>query len=151
MSDTQMLAALMQRKRHCLEQLHALGKQQLACIEQHDIDGLFQLLDTRHKWLQAFERIEECLKPFRNQEPSQRHWPDQQQRAQCRADQDACQQLLSQIAACEERGRALLQSQCDEMALQLRQLNGGRVAAAEYLSAAATAATGNCLDLSAES
>lgn len=151
MPDTQTLAALMERKRHCLEQLHALGYQQLAAIEQQDIDGLFQLLDTRQKWLQAFERIEECLTPYRAEEPSQRHWADEQLRDRCRQDQAACQRLLSEIAACEERGRTLLQAQCEEMAVQLRQLNGERAAAAEYLSAAAAPATGSCLDLSAES
>lgn len=151
MSDTQTLALLIQRKRHCLEQLHALGGEQLACIERGDIDGLFAVLDARQKWLSAFERIEELLMPYRQQEPSQRHWADERLREQCRADQEACQQLLGEIAACEERCRSLLQVQCDEMAMQMRQMNGGHVAASGYLAAAAAPDTGGCLDLSAES
>ena len=151
MSDPQTLAVLMQRKRHCLEQLHALGREQLACIERRDLDSLFQLLDTRQKWLTAFERIEEFLAPYRQQDPSQRHWADERLREQCRADQEISQQLLGEIAACEERCRSLLQAQCDEMAVQMRQLSGGHAAASGYLAAAAAPATGGCLDLSAES
>lgn len=150
MLDPMIMASLIERKRHCLEQLHALGQQQLRVIGSGDIDGLFRLLDSRQKWLDAFQRIEVCLHPFREQDPAQRIWPDEAQRQKCRADQQRCQQLLAEITLCEEQGRAQLERQRDQLAHQLGELNTDRLANAAYASAAPYAQTGQHLDLSAE-
>ncbi len=150
MPDAQILATLMERKRHCLEQLHALGKQQLAAIRASDLDGLFAMLDARQKWLQAFERIEGCLQPFRNEDPARRRWTSETLREQCRADQERCQQLLAEITSWEEQGRAELEMQRDQTALELRHLHADCLVNASYESDSNSPITGQHLDLSAE-
>ena len=151
MLDSQLLASLLERKRHCLEQLHALGQEQLATIESEDLDGLFRLLDARQKWLDAFQRIEQALQPYHQQDPAERRWTSEAQREQCRADQQRCQTLLAEIAKTEERGRQQLETQRARTAQQLQTLSGDRVAMTGYGSSMSSAATGLHLDLSAES
>ncbi len=150
MLDPMIMASLIERKRHCLEQLHALGQQQLHVIGSGDIDGLFALLDSRQKWLDAFQRIEVCLHPFREQDPAQRRWPGEAHREKCRADQQRCQELLANITRLEEQGRTQLERQRDQMAQQLGELNTDRLASVAYASAVTSPPTGQHLDLSAE-
>lgn len=145
---SEILAALIRRKRTCLEQLHQLGQKQRALIDQDQITALLDLLTIKQRMLFELRKVDVALRPFAQQSPQERQWNDPEQRRQCAADVAECERLLAEIVTRQKEDEATLVRRRDEVSNALQGLHVASQARSAYESK--PVALVNRLDLSSD-
>jgi hypothetical protein len=125
-SNTDLLAALIDRKRDCLGRMRDLGARQLELVRGGEITALLDVLAAKQRLIGQLQQIERALDPFRNQDADARPWRTPDARQRCAARLAECESLLAEIIRRERQGENELTLRRDEAA---RQLQGAHVAA----------------------
>lgn len=131
-SPTDALAQLVRQKRRLLEQLVMLGRRQGELVEAGDTATLLQVLGGKQQLIAGLSVVERGLDAFRQEDPDRRAWPSGASRAACKADADACNALLAEALATEERHERRLTERRDDVARRLQQAQCAHVAQAAY-------------------
>jgi len=146
--SAEILAALVQRKRACLEQLHALGRKQRELIASDQITRLLDLLSVKQRLLFELRKVDVALRPFAQQSPEQRQWANPEHRRQCAEDVEVCERLLATIVADQKVDEQSLIQRRDEVAKTLQGMHAASEARAAYAAKAPRMVSR--LDLSSE-
>jgi hypothetical protein len=108
-----------------------------------------RILGAKGRLLAVMQDIEQQLDPFRHENPDERKWNSDAQRALCRQRSAECESILKQIVLTERQSEELLIRHRDEAATQL---GGAHVALAARAAYRPSQSTGHAqLDLSSES
>ncbi len=118
-SDTEQLAALIQRKHTCLLRLHRMGQRQLELIAGDQMTELLDVLTAKQSFLLELQRIEGSLDPFRGQTPELRVWRTAKEREKCAEQQAGCERLLAGILEQEKQAETELLRRRDVTATDL--------------------------------
>lgn len=129
---TEALARLVNQKRRLLEQLVAIGHRQGQLIEDGDAAALLQLLTGKQQLIAGLQVVEQGLNAFRHEEPEQRNWPSAADRAACKADADACNDLLAESLATEQQHETAMTERRDALSKQLLQAQSAHAASTAY-------------------
>ena len=129
---TDALARLVRQKRKLLEQLVALGRKQGELIESGDTPALIQLLAGKQQLIAGLQVVEQGLDAFRDDDPDARRWPTPADRAACRADSDACNELLAEALATERRHEGEMIDRRDTLSKRVRQAQSAHAASSAY-------------------
>lgn len=124
--DTDVLLALVMRKRKVLLQLRELTSRQPALIADGDLPTLLRVFSAKQQVLEEVHRIDRQLEPFRQQRPEDRDWRSTEVRDQCRAAADDCRRLVEELKATELRDRNQLS---EHWQATTKQLEGAHAAA----------------------
>lgn len=146
--ETDLLADLIHRKRHCLVQLRTMGEKQLELVRGGCMTELLDVLAMKQKMLGQLQGIERELDPFRNQDPESRPWRTQRERQTCADELAGCEVLLAEIVCQERQSEQELVQRREETAAQLQGVHWAHQARQAYL-APSRASLGQ-LDLSSE-
>ena len=119
-SETEQLAALIDRRHACLSRLREMGRRQLELIEQDRIAELLDVLGAKQSFLAELQRTERALAPFRSQSPDSRTWGTPERRRHCAETAAGCERLLAEIIEQEKRAESDLIRRRDAAAEQLR-------------------------------
>ena len=117
---TDRLAELIQQKHSCLTQLRDVGSRQLETASSGEMEILMQLLATKQRLIDQMLRIEQQLKPFREQDPDQRRWSAPQERKHCAAVATECESLLQTIVQQEKQSEKELVRRRDAAEVRLQ-------------------------------
>lgn len=117
--DTEMLTALLDRKRACLTRLRDLGEAQCSLAAGGSLSELLQLLSVKQDVLRQLQIVHDELTPFRGQDPERRAWPSPQRRAAAARIVADCDALLVQISEQERTSESHLRLRRDAAAEQL--------------------------------
>ncbi len=128
----EILAALVQRKRLCLEQLQVLGQKQRELIDSDQVTRLLDLLSVKQRMLFELRKVDVALQPFARQSPQERNWGNPQQRQRCAADLEVCERLLAQIVVQQKEDEQTLIRRRDEVAQALRGMHVAGLAREAY-------------------
>lgn len=131
-SPTEPLARLVQQKRRLLEQLVQIGRRQGALIGEGEVASLVQLLSGKQQLIAGLKVVEQGLDAFRHDDPDQRQWPTPADRAACKADADACNALLAEALATEQKHEAQMSERRDAIGAQLNQAQSAHAASSAY-------------------
>jgi len=131
-SPTEPLARLVRQKRRLLEQMAQLTRRQGGLIAEGDVATLVQLLAGKQQLIAGLQVVEQGLDAFRDQDPDRRAWPTPADRAACRADAEACNELLASVVATEQEHERLMTERRDAIGAQLRQAQSAHTAASAY-------------------
>jgi flagellar biosynthesis/type III secretory pathway chaperone len=118
--ETDILSELIASKRETLRQLRDLGIQQQGSVESGDTDLLFRVLAAKQRLLGDLQQTEQCLAPFREQDPEQRTWRSGNERQKCATQADECTQLLADVIRQERESEQALVERRDDAAEKLR-------------------------------
>jgi flagellar biosynthesis/type III secretory pathway chaperone len=129
--ETDLLAELISKKHHVLEQLRELSRRQSDLIGQGEMTKLLAVLSVKQKLLVDLQRLERRLDPFRDQEPASRRWRSPEHRERSRQIAERCETLLGEIMLIEKQCESELIQRRDEAAARLQ----GAHAAAQARSA----------------
>lgn len=129
---TDSLARLVQQKRRLLEQLVQLGRRQGELIEAGEIASVVQLLSGKQQLIAGLQSVEQCLDAFRQEDPDARVWPSPAARTACQADSHACNALLAEVIATEQKHEKSMGDRRDEVGAQLRQAQSAHAASSAY-------------------
>jgi hypothetical protein len=133
--ETELLSELVDRKRDCLQRLHALGRRQLELIDVNDeVNQLMPLLAEKQRLVGDLARIEHRLDPFRAQDPEGRTWRCAADRQRCAETVANCRALFAEILAQEKCAETRLNQQRGFMAVRLCEARQARQARAAYAS-----------------
>jgi hypothetical protein len=131
-TPTQSLANLVRQKRRLLEQLVSLGRRQGELIDAGEAAGLLQLLGGKQQLITGLQVLERGLDAFRGEDPDARRWASPAQRAACKADADACNELLAEVIATEQAHERLMSDRRDELGKRLHQAQSAHAASSAY-------------------
>lgn len=131
-SPTEPLARLVRQKRRLLEQMVKLCTRQGELITEGDTTTLLQLLGGKQQLIAGLQVIERGLDAFRHQDPDSRPWPSAADRAACKADADACNQLLAEVVATEREHESQMTDRRDSLSKQLLQAQSAHAASTAY-------------------
>lgn len=126
------LARLVQQKRLLLEQLVKIGHRQGELIDAGEVASLVQLLSSKQQLITGLQAVEQGLDNFRAEDPEARQWPTPAARAACQADSNACNALLSEVIATEQRHEKMMAERRDAIGAQLRQAQSAHAASTAY-------------------
>lgn len=126
------LARLVQQKRQLLEQLVKVGHRQGELIEAGEVASLVQLLSSKQQLIAGLQAVEQGLDGFRAEDPETRQWPTPAARAACQADSKACNALLAEVIAAEQRHEQMMTERRDAIGTQLRQAQSAHAASTAY-------------------
>jgi len=132
--DTERLAELIHRKRHCLLQLRTVGQKQLELVCGGNISDLLDLLAAKQQVVLQLHQIERALEPFRNQDPEARPWSSPQARQACAGELADCEALLADVVRQEHQSEQELTRRRDEAAAQLAGMHAAGRARRAYLA-----------------
>lgn len=135
-TDTNQLAALVQRKLEVLTLLARLGKQQLAVIDGGDMGLLMKLLSAKQALLVQLQQLEKQLDPFRADDPDARTWASSQARAECQRQADECNQRLTEVVQLEKQAERQMVLRRDSAAARLQGVHSAAEASHAYTAAA---------------
>ena len=136
-------------RRDRLLRVHRIGLGQLDLIEQGDMGRLLGLLAEKSRELDSLKEIDAQLKPYRHGEQISLDWPSQEQQSECRQVLQQSEELIKAIVTQEQQSETRLQSKKNDIASQLKTVQGANVASAAYHQHAPTGASQ--LDLSSGS
>ena len=119
MHDTNILAAVIQKKHECLVQLCALGRQQKELIEAADMTALLDVLAVKQRVLLELQRMERLTDPYRDQPPEQRQWSSPELRQRCAQQLQECERMFQEIVRQEKESEQELIHRRDEAAQRL--------------------------------
>jgi hypothetical protein len=134
--ETDLLAELASQRYGLLDQLRALGKQQLDFIEQADMTQLMLLLSAKHHLLAELHQVEKRLDPYRGQDPETRRWRNSQARERCAELVAKSDLALREILEQEKLGEARMREHRDEAAARLRTAHAAGHARTAYTKSA---------------
>lgn len=129
---TAALARLVSQKRRLLEQLVAIGRRQGELIDAGEIAPLMQLLGGKQQLIAGLRVVEQGLDAFRSEDPESRAWPTPADRAACQADAEACNRMLAEVIATEQRHESLMTQRRDAIGKQLTQTQSAHAATTAY-------------------
>ena len=132
--DTNILAALIQKKHECLGQLCALGRQQKELIDAADMTSLLDVLAVKQRVLLELQRMEQLTTPYRNQTPEERQWSSPELRERCARQLQECEQLFQEIVRQEQESEQELIQRRDEAARQIECFQQTRQVSVAYTS-----------------
>jgi hypothetical protein len=135
--DTDLLAQGVRARLACLTQLRDLGRRQIALIDEGNVSGLLDVLGVKQRPLTDLQRIEQVLKPFRDQDPARRRWRTPADRDACAEQARQCEELLREIVTQEKRCESVLRLRRDETAARLRGFHTAGQAHGAYAAAPA--------------
>lgn len=146
--ETQLLTDLLLRKHDCLVKLFELSGQQLGLVASGDIMQLLKVLGLKQQRLAQLQQLDGELEPFRGQQPSERQWASDHDRARSAEIIERSESLFREILAREREAEQLLGQRRDEAAARLDQANAATQVRASY--SASFARPAGRLDLSSE-
>lgn len=146
--DTDLLAKLIDRKRHVLSQLSQLTIRQLTTVRQGDMSHLLGLLAAKKHSLNELQAVERELDPFRHQDPDSRRWQSPAHRERAREVAEQCETLLQGIMRLEKQSETELVHRRDSVASRLQGVHGASQATKAY--ATHRPRHGDQLDISSE-
>ncbi len=117
---TERLADLIGQKHRCLVQLRDIGTRQIETARGGEMDLLMQLLATKQRLLDQMMRVEQQLKPFRDQDPESRVWSSLAERQRCAAVANECESLLNTIVQQEKESERELIRRRDDAQVRLQ-------------------------------
>jgi len=117
---TDRLADLINQKHRCLLQLRDIGTRQVETARGGQMELLMQLLATKQRLIDQMLRIEQLLKPFRQQDPDGRDWATPEDRHQCAAVAKECEDLLEAIVRQEKQSEQELVRRRDDAEVRLQ-------------------------------
>lgn len=117
---TERLAELIDQKHRCLAQLRDIGSRQLETARKGEMELLMQLLATKQRLIDQMLRIEQQLKPFRDQDPERRVWATPQDRQRCATVSTECESLLATIVQQEKQSEQELVRRRDDAQVRLQ-------------------------------
>jgi hypothetical protein len=129
---TQTLAELARQRRRLLEGLAALGARQGQLLDDGDTTTLLELLATKQRLIVALGHVERSLDPHRSDEPGQRQWASERQRAECAEDLRVGSALLTEVLDRERDHEQRASARRDEVARQLAAVRTAHAAASAY-------------------
>ena len=132
MHDTNILAALIQKKHECLVQLCELGQRQWEVIQESDITKLLDVLSVKQRVLLELQRMQRLMAPYRNQTPEERCWSSPELRERCARQLRECEELLQKIVRQEKQSEQEMIRRRDEAAARLEGFHQTRHASAAY-------------------
>jgi len=132
MNDTNILAAIIQKKHECLVQLCALGRRQRELIEAADMTSLLDVLAVKQRVLLELQRMERLTDPYRDQSPEERTWSSPELRQRCAQQLQECEQLLQEIVRQEKESEQELIHHRDEAAQRLECFQHARQVSVAY-------------------
>jgi hypothetical protein len=127
--DTELLLALMERKCEVLTQLCALGRRQLALIEENNIADLLDVFEAKRQLVAQLHETQRQLVPFSQQSPESRVWQSPLHRDRCARFIERGDALLAEVFQQEHRGMEQLRELRDAAAHRLNSVH--RATAAE--------------------
>jgi hypothetical protein len=133
--ETDLLAALIERKRACLGRMRELGERQLALVRAGEMAALLDVLAAKQRLIGELQQIERALDPFRNQDPDARRWRTHEDRRRCAERLAECESLLAEIVRREKQGERELTRRRDDTAQQLQGTHVAAQARGAYVSA----------------
>lgn len=131
-TTTEELARLVGQKRRLLERLVQLGRGQGELVESGRTQDLLKLLAEKQRFIDALQTVEAGLAAFRDEDPDRRVWPSPKHRAACQADSEACNRMLAEVLAAEERHEERMAARRDDVNTQLRQAQHAHAASTAY-------------------
>lgn len=118
--NSETLADLIAKRRHCLANLRDLGLKQSELIAAGEMGALLRSLSAKNQWIVAVQTIERELSPYHEQDPSERVWASEAQRSQCAGQAAECKNLLDEIMQLERRNEQKMTERRDQVASQLQ-------------------------------
>lgn len=146
--DTLALARLLAEKHECLLHLQALGREQIALVDEGDLSELLGVIGQKQRWLEQLQQTERALDPFRGQTPASRRWRSEDDRQRCAELIASSESLYAEIIAREKESEQRLVRRRDEAA---ERLSGAHFAAASRSAYAADHVRRSQFDLTSES
>ena len=119
MHDTNILAALIQRKHECIVQLCALGQRQWTAIQDANMTQVLDVLALKQRVLTELQRMERLMEPYRHESPEERQWSTPELRERCAGQQQECEQMLQEIVQQEKVSEQEMIRRRDEAAARL--------------------------------
>lgn len=116
-----------------LGELLYASEKQWKFVQAGDTNLLLRLLAEKQKIFHSLEKIERELDPYRNIEPKDRQWENEQDRLDCDTAIQECNRLLEKIMETDKRSEAELIRQKDEIQKELNHSETSGRAAASYL------------------
>lgn len=132
MLATENLAALIRKKHQILVQLREIGVRQQKLADDSQTTSLLQLLGAKQHLIGALQIVERNLRPFQEEDPEQRTWRTQDERADCARRAQECQQLLAEVMELERQQEAKMVERRDEVIERLRRAGSAQHAATAY-------------------
>lgn len=117
---TDKLAELITQKRDCLTHLRDIGVRQLDTARSGEMELLMQLLAIKQRLLDQMLRIENQLKPFRDQDSERRTWATPKARQECAIIAKTCEALLDEIVQQEKQSEKELVRRRDDAEVRLQ-------------------------------
>lgn len=148
MLDTDILAALIQRKHECLVQLCTLGRRQWEAIQESDMTKLMEVLAVKQRVLHELQRMERLMSPYRDQDPEGRQWSSPALRERCSCYLTECKDMLQEIVLQEQQSEQEMIRRRDEAAVRLEGLHQAQHASTAYTALPSESV--NRLDLSSD-
>ncbi|MGI6416507.1 MAG: hypothetical protein ACOX1P_12625 [Thermoguttaceae bacterium] len=118
--ETDKLTALVRQKRDLLIRFREMGQRQLQLVCEGSMGQLLDVLAAKQRLLDALERVERWLDPFRGQDPGTRQWRSAEARDACAELLDECERLLHVTVQQERESEAALMVRRDEAAERLQ-------------------------------
>lgn len=135
LTPTDQLAALVGHKLRLLERLLELSHRQQSLLGEEDLDGLLSLLSAKQRLIDALQKIERALDPFRQQAPEERQWRSAEERAACRQQAERCQVLTAKLLEDERRTTEEMEQRKKRTEGLLQGFDSAAKAQSAYLSA----------------
>ncbi len=146
--DTDVLMRRIGQKLAILQQVRDLSQRQSALIAAGDIQRLLSVLTAKQTLLNALQKVERELEPFRRQDPEARRWRSFAEREECRQLAARCEAVLGDIVRIEQQDEAELRQRRDTAAARLQETHYTAEATRAYLGA--PAAVRASLDLTSD-
>jgi hypothetical protein len=132
MPDTDILAALIQKKHECLVQLCVMGRRQWEMIQESDMTKLLDVLVIKQRVLLELQRMERLMAHYRDQAPEEREWKSPELRQQCARQLEECKQLFQDVVRQEKQCEQEMIRRRDEAASLLAGFHQARQASDAY-------------------
>ena len=130
--STDNLAELIRRKHQILMQLRDIGLRQEKLVDDSATTALLQLLGAKQHLIGALQMVERGLRPFQVEDPDDRHWRCDADRAACAERAEECRRLLGEVMKLERSQEAKMIERRNEVAEQLRRAGTANQAVGAY-------------------
>lgn len=118
-------STLIRKKEGILGELLPLSIHQLQLVRRGDITSLLNLLGQKQAVFERFEQIEKELGPFRDIEPGDRQWKNEEERVATAKAIKHCEAMLREIMEHDTQSTEELGVQKKDLEGQIRQVQYG--------------------------
>lgn len=146
--DGHELSSLVDQRWLTLRELKEISSRQMDAIRGSRMGELMRLLSDKQQPLHRLAALAEQLRAAQRDDPHERCWESDAQRARCRQQQEECEQMHLELLAIEAECETALQQSRDSLQQRLERVDGGRTAANGYARSDQVFTTGGRLDLS---